>query len=180
MVHARSLPVVPLSLLMGCFLLSSLEAGKNSAPRPRPQGDRQQEDSVANLFDQVRKEAKLHRLRRIGSRTSLQQLVCTVAVTNNVPRFTSGFPVLGNDSIDGVTNEKQAGSIVVNVDRPSAIYKTSNPGELTPELKRIALFERQRGRDGHKPGYARYSVAVWRNQQPTSENAEYWVAVQLF
>jgi hypothetical protein len=87
--------------------------------------------------------------------------------------------VLGNDSIDGVTNEQQAGNSAAKVDRPSALYKTSNPGGLTEELKRIALFERPRGHDGHMPGYTRYSVAVWPT--PTANGkVEYWVGIELF
>jgi hypothetical protein len=179
MMDIRLKLIVPLSLLMGLFS-SHLGAGQSSTPLPKPRSDRQQEDAVAKLVDEVRKQAKLHRLSRIEDRTSLQQLACTVAVTNTVPRFRSGFPVLGNDSIDGITNEKQAGNTAARVDRPSALYRTSNPGELTPELERVALFERPRGRNGHSPGYARYSVAVWPVQQPADEKAQYWVAVQLF
>ena len=135
---------------------------------------------VARLFDAVRTEAKLHGLSRIEDRTSLQQLVCTVAVTDKVPRFPDGFPLVGNGSVDGGTNEKQAANDTTRADAPSTLYKTSNPAELTPELKRVALYERRRGRGGHTHGYARYSVAVWTTQQPTSETAEYWVAIQLF
>src|ERR1700722_19038436 len=52
---------------------------------------------------------------------------------------------------------------------------------IAVELKRMALFERPRGRQGHSPGYARYSVAVWpANHQATNEKAEYWVGVELF
>jgi hypothetical protein len=177
--HPRLKLIALLSLLMGCLSAARLEAGQSSSPLPKPRSNKQQEDAVAKLFDEVRKEAKLHRLSRIEDRKSLQQLVCTVAATDKVPRFRSGFPVLGNDSIDGVTNEKQPGNSAAKVDQPSALYKTSNPGEVTPELKRVALFERPRGRDGHMPGYARYSVAVWP-AHPRTYQTEYWVAVQLF
>jgi hypothetical protein len=165
---------------MGCPFSSRIEARQSSTPLPKPRNDSQQEDAVAKLFDQARKDAKLHPLSRIEDRTSLQQLVCTVAVTDKVPRFRSGFPVLGNGSTDGGTNEKQAENSTAKVDLPSALYKTSNPGDLTPELKRVALFERPRGRDGHMPGYARYSVAVWPAQQPTNEEPKYWVAIPAF
>ncbi len=170
-----------LSLLL-CLLpgVGLLVAGQSSTTLPKLQRARQQGDAVAKLFDGVRKEANLHSLSRIEDRTSLEQLVCTVAITDKVPRFRSGFPVLGNDSLDGSTNDKQSGNTAAKVDRPSALYKTSNPGELTPELKRVALFERPRGRDGHMPGYARYSIAVWPTPKPTDERAEYWVGIQLF
>jgi hypothetical protein len=82
--------------------------------------------------------------------------IATVAVTDKVPRFRTGVPVLGNDSIDGGTSEKQVGNSAAKADVPSTLYKTTNPGELTAELQRVALFERPRGRHGHSPGYARY------------------------
>ncbi len=170
--HTRFMFVGLISLLMGLFLIGSVAVGQSVILK----NDRQQEGAVAGLFDEVRKEAKLRRLGRIEDRASLQQLTCTVAVTGKVPRFHSGFPVLGNDSIDGVTNERNA----AKADRESALYKTTNPGEITAELKRVALYERPRGRIGHSPGYARYSVAVWPVQQPTGEKAEYWVSVELF
>jgi hypothetical protein len=176
MKHTRLKLIVLLPLLMGCPLTSRLEARQSSTPLAMPRNDRQQEDAIVKLFNQVRKDSKLHRLSRIHDRTSLQQLVCTVAVTDKVPRFRPGVPVLGNDSIDGVTDGSAA-----KADRPSALYKTTNPGEITPELKRVALFERPRGRQGHSPGYARYSVAVWpAHQRATNEKAEYWVGVELF
>jgi hypothetical protein len=172
--------IVLLPLLLGRPFSIRLEARQSSTPLPKPRNERQQEDAIAKLFAQVRNDAKLHRLSRIVERISLQQLVCTVAVTNKIPRFRSGFPVLGNDSIDGGTNEKHAGNSTAKMDRESALYKTTNPGEITSELNRVALFERPRGRYGHSPGYARYSVAVWPVQQATSEKAEYWVGVELF
>lgn len=180
MTHARLKLIFLLFLLMSCLFSSHLGADQTPTPSSKPRRERQQEAAVARLFDEVRKQAKLHRVSRIEDRTSLQQLVCTVAVTGKVPRFRSGFPVLGNGTIDGVTNEKQDANSAAKVDVPSALYKTSNPGELTPELRRVALFERPRGRGGHMPGYARYSVAVWPAQQPINEKMEYWVGIQLF
>ena len=44
----------------------------------------------------VRKDAKLHGLTRIKNWQSLQQLACTMSVTDKVPLFASGLPVLGN------------------------------------------------------------------------------------
>ena len=177
MMHTRIKLIVPLSLLIGLFSTHP-GAGQTSTPHPKPRSDRHQEDAVARLFDEVRKEAKLPPLSRIEDRRSLQQLACTVAITDRVPEFRSGAPVLGNGSIDGVTKVKEDGS--PKWDRESALYKTSNPGELTPELKRVALFERPRvAPDGHMImiGYSRYSVAVWPS--PNAAN-KYWVAVELF
>ena len=178
MKHIRFKLIVLFPLLMRCPLSNRLEAHQSSTPLQKPQNDRQKEDAVAKLFDQVRKDAKLHHLSRIEERTSLQQLVCTVAVTGKIPRFRSGFPVLGNDSID-VVNQQEAGNSVAKAYQPSALYKTTKPEELTPELKRVALLERPRKRNGHPSGYTRYSVAVWTVQQPNVK-AEYWVSVELF
>ena len=62
----------------------------------------------------------------------------------------------------------------------SALYRTSNPRELLSELKRVALYERPRGRSARSVGFARYAVAVWSVQHASNEKVEYWVAVQLF
>jgi len=169
---AKLIAVLP--LLVGC-----LGAGQGSTVPPKRRNDRQQEDAVAKLFDAVRKDAKLHRLNRIEKRISLQQLVCTVAVSGKVPRFRNGSPLLGNGSIDGATEQSQENG-APKADEPSALYRTSTPEELVPELKRVALYERPRGRNGHSPGYSRYSVAVWRAQEASNEKTDYWVAVQLF
>jgi hypothetical protein len=161
----------PMLLLLLCFLstlaFSQSDPVTNQIPNTasKPHRDIQKEDAVANLFDAVRKDAKLHHLSRIKDRIALQQLVCTVSVTDKVPLFPSGFPMLGN------TPKLH--------DAPSALYKTVNPGEVNSELQRIALFEKLRGQ-GHSPGYARYSVAVWPTQQEIDGKAEYWVGVELF
>ncbi len=146
---------------------SQIESIPNQIPNTasKPHRNRQEEDAVANLFDTVRKDAKLHRLSRIKDRVSLQQIACTVSVTDKVPLFASGLPVLGN------TPKFQ--------DTPSALYKTVNPSEVNPELQRTALFERPRGH-GHAPGYARYSVAVWPTQEEIAGKPEYWVGIKLF
>ena len=161
----------PLLLLLLCFLptlaFSQSDPTTNQIPNatPRPHRDSQKEDAVANLFDVMRRDAKLHPLGRIKDRMSLQQLVCTVSFTDKAPLFPNGFPMLGNPP--------------KSQDAPSTLYKTVNPGEVNAELQRIALFERPRGQ-GHSPGYARYSVAVWPAQEERAGKTEYWVGVQLF
>lgn len=179
MKHIRLKLIVVFTLLLCCLPSNRLEARQGSTPVLKPQNDRRKEDAVAKLFDQVRKDAKLLRLSRVEERTSLQQLVCTTAVTGKIPRFRTGFPVLGNDSTD-VVNQQQVGNSAAKAYQPSALYKTTSPEELTPELRRVALLERPRGRHGHSSGYARYSVAIWPVQQPTNEKSEYWVGVELF
>lgn len=160
------------TILLLCFLptlaFSQGEPVPSQIPNAASKSHRnsQEEDAVASLFDTVRKDAKLHRLTRIKDRISLQQLVCTAAVTDKVPLFTYGDPVLGN------TPKFQ--------DTSSALYKTVNPNEMNPELQRIALFERPRGRHGRSPGHARYSVAVWPTHLEIGGNTEYWVGINLF
>ena len=154
-----------LPLLVASPLSNRLEARQGSTPLPKPRNDRQQEDTVAKLFDEVRNDAKLHSLSRIEERTSLQQLVCSVSFTDKAPLFPNGYPMLGNPP--------------KSQDAPSTLYKTPDPGKVNAELRRIALFEGPR-RQGHSPGYARYSVAVWPAQQERAGKIEYWVGVQLF
>lgn len=107
MKHTRLKLIAFLFLLMGCLSPGHLRASQGSNPLPKPRRNRQQEDVVAKLFDQVRKEANLRPMSRIENRRSLQQLACTVAVTDDIARFRNGFPVLGNGSIDGVTKGKK-------------------------------------------------------------------------
>ena len=165
MKHTRLKLILLLPLLMSSPLSSRLEARQASTPLPKPRNDRQQEDAVAKHFDEVREDAKLQRLSRIEERTSLQQLVCTVSFTDKPPLFPNGYPMLGNPP--------------KSQDAPSTLYKTADPGEVNAELRRIALYERPR-RQGHSPGYARYSVAVWPAQQGGDGKTKYWVGVQLF
>jgi hypothetical protein len=122
----------------------------------------QAEDAVAALFHHEREKAKLPPLKRIKDRRSLQQLVCTAAVTGKTPLYPNGFPMLADLQ-----------------DEPSDLYKTTNPSEVTAELQRIALFERPR-KNGHSPGYSRYSVAVWPDREPIEGQPAYWVGIELF
>jgi hypothetical protein len=162
----------PILLLLLWFLptwaFSQSDPVPNQIPNAasKPRRNSQEEDAVANLFDTVRKDANLRPLSRIKDRKSLEQLACTASVTAKVPLFSSGFPVLGNNS--------------KFQDTPSALYKTVNPTELTPELQRIAVFERPRGQHRHTSGYSRYAVAVWSTQQEMGEKTEYWVGIELF
>jgi len=157
-----------------CLFPSRLIADQTA--NPQAERDRQQESAVASLFDEARKQAKLRPLSKIRDRKSLEQLVCTAAVTGKVPRSRRGYPLLAT----GATQDS-ASANPANLDKPSALYKTTNPQELTPELKGVALYERPRGPDGHsRPGFARYSVAVWPAQQQADGKAEYWVGVQLY
>ena len=145
-------------LLLLCFLPSSARSQAVSTPHRNSD----EEDAVAKLFDAARTDAKLHHLSRIRDRKELEQLVCTASFTGEAPRFSNGHPVLSTTLEDS----------------PNALYRSGagSPSQLTPELQRIALFERPRGRSGHRPGHARYSVAVW----PVIGKSEYWVGVELF
>jgi hypothetical protein len=161
----------PILFFLWCFLptlaFSQIESIPNQIPSAaaKPHRHRHEEDAVAILFDALRKDAKLHPLSRIKDRVSLQQIACTVSVTNKVPLLAGEFPVIGN------TPKVQ--------DTRSALYKTVNPSEANPELQRIALFERPRGH-GHPPGYATYSAAVWPTQKEITGKPEYWVGIELF
>jgi hypothetical protein len=93
--------------------------------------NRQEEDVVAHAFDTVRTDAKLGRLSRIRERKELEQLICTASVNGQIP-------VSMNTSLGTSTPS-------LHLDTPSALYKTASPGDVTPELRTIALFEHPRG-----------------------------------
>ncbi len=117
------------------------------------------ENTVAKLFESIRRDAKEHRLHRIEDRKDLQQLTCSVAVTGGVPRSPSGTPALGNSQFK---------------DEGSALYRTSNPTEITPELQRIATFKVRRSL------LERYSVAVWSSPNQNDRKDAYWVSIKLY
>jgi len=83
--------------------------------RPRDKG---KEDQVAKLFETIRVDAKLSRLGRIRHRDSLEQHVCTVALTGVIPRN--------------------------SVEDTFVLYKTSQPESISTELKQVALFDDDR------------------------------------
>lgn len=160
----KSLPLLLLLYFLPTSAYPQAAAASQSLNAASHHRNNQAEDAVANLFDTVRKDAKLHRLGRIRDRKELQQLVCTVSLSNKIPRFANGSQVL-NSSL---------------ADNPSALYETANPGEITPHLQQVALFERPRGRSGQPTGYRRYSVAVWPTRQEKDGKPSYWVGIKLF
>ena len=85
------------------------DAGQHARNR-----NKEKEDKVAKLLEDLRAKAKIHRLKRIGHRASLEQEVCTIALTGTPPKYAS-------------TNE-------------SVFYKTANPAIASPELTRVASF----------------------------------------
>jgi hypothetical protein len=114
--------------------------------------NKEKEDKVAKLFEDLRRDAKIPHLKRIGHRASLEQKVCTIALTDTPPKYTS-------------TNL-------------SGFYKTANPDVVTPELSKVASFNDLHPK--YNPSLARYSVAVWPIKNPKSGEQMYWVGVQLF
>jgi hypothetical protein len=114
--------------------------------------DKEKEDQVAKVFEGIRSDAKLPHLKRIGRRQSLEQKVCTIALTDKPPKYTS-------------TNT-------------SGFYETANPDSVTPELSKVALFNNLHPKNN--PSYARYSVAVWPVKDSQTGELKYWVGVQLF
>jgi hypothetical protein len=114
--------------------------------------DKEKEDKVAKLFEGIRADAKIQHLKRIGHRASLEQKVCTIALTGKPPKHTS-------TNIFG-------------------FYKTANPESVTPELSKVALFNDLHPK--YNPSYARYSVAVWPAKDSQTGEPMYWVGVQLF
>lgn len=113
--------------------------------------DKAREDQVAKLFEGIRGDAKLPHLKRIEHRESLEQTVCTIALTGKPPK---------------------------NTWQTTGFYKTANPGSITPELSKVAIFNNLHPKGN--PSYARYSVAVWPVKESQTGELKYWVGVQLF
>ena len=59
-----------------------------------------------------------------------------------------------------------------------AFYVTATPDSITPELRKIAVFNRVGPKNA--PWYTRYSVAVWRVQEPQTGVVLYWVGVRSY
>jgi len=114
--------------------------------------DEEKENQVATLFESIRADAKIPHLGRIWHRESLEQKVCTIAVTDTLPQHSS-----------------------TNV---FAFYKTTQPEVMTPELHKVASFNQLHPK--YNPSYARYSVAVWRVKGSPTGETSYWVGVQLY
>lgn len=117
------------------------------------------ENQVSKLLEQARKNGGPKRLSRITYRSELQSLVCTATLTNKVPVHATGVPVLASTP---------------NWHPASALYKTSEPGKLNDELKRLAAYD-----GSGQQGYRRFSVAVWRVPEAAS-SPQFWVAVEFY
>ena len=89
------------------------------------------ENQVAKSFETIRTDAKLPQLTRIKHRDSLEQHVCTVALTGVLPKN--------------------------NIGDKTAIFKSFKPESISAELKQVALFDDFNFQNGN---YPRYSVAV--------------------
>jgi hypothetical protein len=114
--------------------------------------DRDKEDQVAKLFETIRSDSKSPKSSRIGHRDSLEQQVCTIALTGTLPK---------HSAMDTF-----------------AVYKASRPESITPELNHVALFDILHPKN--KAGYHRYSVAVWRTKDSKTGETAYWVGVELY
>lgn len=116
-----------------------------------PEPDKSKEDDVAKLFEAIRAEAKLPRLRRIKHRAQLEQDICTSALTGVRPKISSAF------------------------------YTTANPQSATLELRTIASSNPVDQYHPGRPVNERYSVAVWKTRTSQTENADYyWVGIGTY
>jgi hypothetical protein len=114
--------------------------------------DKEKEDQVAKLFEGIRADAKLPRLKRIRHRESLEEEVCTIVLTGKVPKAS-------------LTNT-------------SGFYKTPNPQSINSDLSKVAMFDQLHPNNNR--GFARYSVVVWPAKDLESGTPTYWVGVRLF
>ena len=114
--------------------------------------DKGKENEVADLFDNIRSGLKSSQLRRIEYRDLLEEQVCTIALIGTLAKRTEP--------------------------ETFALYKTLQPGLITPELKRVASFDALYPKN--RAGWRRYSVAVWRTKDPQTQETVYWVGVELY
>jgi hypothetical protein len=112
--------------------------------------DTAKEDEVAKTFEDTRNSAGAMSLKRIQYRDEVQELVCTAALNDRAPSFSTGSPAL------------------------RLLYKTAEPVRVTDELKRLAALDPK-----HKQGYKRYAVAVWQSGH-SGPLQEYWVGIQFY
>jgi hypothetical protein len=115
-----------------------------------PVREKGNEDKIASLFEAIRAEAKLPRLKRISHRPELEQEVCTAAVTGK------------------------------SFKHPAALYVTASPEATHPELEAVATSNRTDRYHPGKSFYERYSVAVWRTTDLQTGSRRYWVGIGLY
>lgn len=63
--------------------------------------DRNAETQVAELFEKIRRDAKMPKLKRIDDRAELQQLACTVTVMGKSPEVGSVRLAVENFGVGG-------------------------------------------------------------------------------
>lgn len=105
-------------LLAGCLSGQQIQVGATTATARGVMGERDKgkEDEVATLFEKTRSGLKASHMSRIEDRDILEEQICTVAL--------SGMP-----------------SSIHRDSATFAIYKTSQPDVLSPELNRVASFD---------------------------------------
>lgn len=147
------------SILLGSLLLFAspvLAQFQDQAVKFR---DPTKEDEVARIFESARKQTGAKPLARINFRDEVQELVCTAALKDSVPIYSTGTPALAGDA---------------KRHPASALYKTTEPARTTDEIARLALLD-----PFHKQGYKRYAVAVWRSASAPDRD-QYWVGIQFY
>jgi hypothetical protein len=150
----RSRVLLLVAALAGGFLGAGQAVPDSAGHSKKVTGERDKlkENEVAKLFEAIRTDAKIPSLKRIEHRASLEQKVCTIALTDTPPKRASANTVV--------------------------FYKTADPSVVTPELSKVALFNDLHPKQN--PSYARYSVAVWPVTDSQTGEPMYWVGVQFF
>jgi hypothetical protein len=150
------------SLLVTALLAATaqqvpVDAKQNNVGQLTAERDKEVEDKIAKMFEDIRINAKIPHLKRIGHRAMLERQVCTIALTGKFPTYhaTTEF----------------------------GFYEAARPEITTPELNKVALLaaapSRFEGATYH-PSYSRYSVAVSKVKGAQAGKPTYWVGVQLF
>jgi hypothetical protein len=154
-VHSR-IGFLPIAVLLAASMVAAARQVALSTQQAKggqgiPEREKNKEEAVAKLFEVIRVEARLPRLKRIKHRPQLEQGICTGALTGERPKGASAF------------------------------YTTTDPQSPTPELKKIASSNPLDRYHPGRPIYERYSVSVWKTKAPQSGNADlYWVGVGMY
>jgi hypothetical protein len=126
----------------------------------------------ANAVSSATADAK-NLVRDEGAEDVVSKLLLRVLADNNITSLSSYQPSLLRE---GVCSSAYSGAWVPMMTTdggPKAFYKTSDPGQPTPELQKLVVDTAK-----HSWPMSRYAVAVWK-EKSTNAPPNYWVGIIL-
>ena len=115
-----------LVMILGSVLLLAAAAASQLKVQSAKFRDPVKEDEVARIFENARKQAGAKPLARIKFRDEVQEIVCTAALNDRVPMYSTGLPALGGDA------KRHPASL---------LYKTAQPSRVTGEMETLASLD---------------------------------------